>query len=811
MVLRIFVFLLWIVLGTAANPLMAAEGNPGSQPEASSPAIEYPGLSELGNRATAVSGFVGRSEDQLVQLADLSTVTARLEELVKQFESLNQEIKPLGNPEDWYVDRLTHYSSQYLQVQETLINLQNDLAKRQLQIDAMRKQIVSDLEFWKGWAADLAKRQQQLPAQTLNQVNQQLQQLNKKVMTSSNKIVVLQERISNLQSTLITTVDHLTLGLEKLRQATFRKNAPSFASGRFYEQFDARLIDQTRDGFRTALKIDRSYLEEHSFQLGMMLALFFAVSGAIAIYGNRFAQTDEWRFVLNHPLAVGCFVAVILFWGWSSGPPPLLRFLLQAGAVLSAVTMTMSLVENRRQAWTLWFAGVIYLVSVGMRMISLPQPLFRLYIALLALIFIPLLLQQVRYSRQQRGFSQGKLFRSVLRIGIVVLAVSLVGQVAGFINFSTWLIQASFETAMVILLARMTLLLSGGTIDVFLKFLIHRERGFFIQFGAELGSRMKRLLRFLIVVSVVLYLLPVWRLFTTFNEAWSGLLLAGFSFGENRITLEMLALALFSFYLAMQVSWLLQGMSDTQLFSKTGMDHGVRDAIKKLIHYAIVLVGFLIALGFVGLKLQNFIVLLSAFGVGIGFGLQDIVNNFLSGLILLFERPIKVGDGVLIDNEYGIVTRIGLRSTVVENLNQAELIVPNSQIISQKMTNWTLSNRRVRLVLQVGVAYGSDLEKVLKTLQLVAEEHPDVLDEPKPMPLFTQFGASSLDFELRVWLANIDLRPQVQNELLLAIDRHFREQQIEIPFPQRDLHLRSVAPGILSPTSTAGQPRENEI
>ena len=189
--------------------------------------------------------------------------------------------------------------------------------------------------------------------------------------------------------------------------------------------------------------------------------------------------------------------------------------------------------------------------------------------------------------------------------------------------------------------------------------------------------------------------------------------------------------------------------------------------------------------------------LLGAFGVGIGFGLQDIVNNFLSGLILLFERPIKVGDGVLIDGEYGTVTHIGLRSTVVENLNQAELIVPNSQIISQKVTNWTLSSRRVRLVAEVGVAYGSDLEKVLRILSEVAQQHPEVLDEPKPMPLFIQFGASSLDFELRVWIANVDNRPRIQNELLLEIDRRFREEQVEIPFPQHDLHLRSVAPGVL--------------
>ncbi len=206
----------------------------------------------------------------------------------------------------------------------------------------------------------------------------------------------------------------------------------------------------------------------------------------------------------------------------------------------------------------------------------------------------------------------------------------------------------------------------------------------------------------------------------------------------------------------------------------------------------------LFAASVAGFELQNIMVLAGAFGIGIGFGLQDIVNNFLSGIILLFERPIKVGDGVLIDGEYGTVLRIGLRSTVVENLDQAELIVPNSQLISQKLTNWTLSTRRVRVVIPVGVAYGSDLTLVLKILADAAEQHPDILSNPKPSPIFIQFGASSLDFELRVWISDVDMRLRVKSELLLFIDQQFRDAGVEIPFPQRDLHLRSISDDIIS-------------
>ena len=798
MVLRLLVLIcLWLV--PLSGVIYASENSQTTTTSEAAAEVVYPGLGELGKRTTDETVFVGRAEEQLVQLTELADVQVRLEELAKQQDSLNAEIKPLGDPEDWYVDRLSFYIRQYTQVQDGLSSLQSSLASRQEQIDAIRKRIASKLDFWHGWDASLARQQQKLPAQSLAQVTQQLNQLNKSVGNSSEKFLSLQEKITSLQSRLVATVGHLTIGLERLRQATFRKNAPSFVSSQFYQQFTPGLRREARDGFIAALNVDQSFWEENVLSLAIMLTLFCSIAGTILYYRNRFEQTDEWQFVLRHPLAVGCFLAVILFWWLTPSIPAAIDFVLQVCAVLAAVIMTMSLVENRRQGWTLWFAGIISLLTAGIRMASFPQPLFRIYLALLALIFIPLLLQQVKYSRRQRGSAQGKLFRALLRLAIVILTVSFISQLAGFVNFSTWLIQATFETALTILFVYMILLLAGGAIDVSLKFLQQRQRNFFLRFGSELATRLKRLLKVLIIGSSMFYLLPVWRIFTTFNEAWNAILDVGFNFGEALVTVKMVGLAVLSFYLSMQVSWLLQGMSDTQLFARRTVDRGVRDAIKKLIHYAIILLGFLIALGFVGLKLQNFIVLLSAFGVGIGFGLQDIVNNFLSGLILLFERPIKVGDGVLIDNEYGTVTHIGLRSTVVENLNQAELIVPNSQIISQKVTNWTLSSRRIRLVLPVGVAYGSDLEKVLAILASVAAEHPDVLKDPKPMPLFNQFGGSSLDFELRVWMANIDDRPRLQHDLLLAIDRRFRDEKIEIPFPQHDLHLRSVAPGILSP------------
>jgi small-conductance mechanosensitive channel len=177
--------------------------------------------------------------------------------------------------------------------------------------------------------------------------------------------------------------------------------------------------------------------------------------------------------------------------------------------------------------------------------------------------------------------------------------------------------------------------------------------------------------------------------------------------------------------------------------------------------------------------------------VGIGFGLQNIVNNFVSGLVLAFERPIQVGDVIQMGSVSGHVRKIGLRSSTIRVFDGSEVIVPNANLISNEVTNWTLSDRLRRLELSVGVEYGTDPRQMLEILERVAKEHPDVQEHPAPVPLFVGFGDSSLDFLIRFWTARADF-PSVTSDIAVEVNAALKEADISIPFPQRDLHLRSV-------------------
>jgi small-conductance mechanosensitive channel len=229
-----------------------------------------------------------------------------------------------------------------------------------------------------------------------------------------------------------------------------------------------------------------------------------------------------------------------------------------------------------------------------------------------------------------------------------------------------------------------------------------------------------------------------------------------------------------------------------EVFPKRNVEPGVGLSISRLIQYSLILVGFLLALTALGFTLTNLTILGGAIGVGIGFGLQAIVNNIASGLILLFERPIRVGDAIQLVDLPCEVKKIGLRSTVVTSRDDADIVIPNSDLITNQVTNWTLSERRMRLRVPVGVAYGSDVPLVMRILKESAEGNLSVLSNPPSSVLFLGFGESSLNFELRVWIRDFLDRFRIRSELNQTIDSRFRSEGIEIPFPQRDLHVRSV-------------------
>ncbi|MFM8411764.1 MAG: mechanosensitive ion channel family protein, partial [Alphaproteobacteria bacterium] len=365
--------------------------------------------------------------------------------------------------------------------------------------------------------------------------------------------------------------------------------------------------------------------------------------------------------------------------------------------------------------------------------------------------------------------------RQVAMVALAACLVGLVAAVAGWMELARLLGSAVLSTIALGVVFRLVARIAQGAVGVVLRVppvgalaAVQHERGL-IEERARLAIDW---LAFAAWAFAVLRNLAVGHLAL---EAARGLLETRIGPGDMSVSIGDLAAFGLTIWGATLLSRLLRFVLEEEVYPRWGLARGIPFAISTVLHYALVGGGFVLALGALGLDLNRFTVLAGAFGVGIGFGLQNIVNNFVSGLILLFERPIQVGDEVQLGELVGEVRDIGVRSSTVRTPRGADVIVPNGSLISERVTNWTRPDRLRRIDIVVSTRYGADPEKVLGLLREVARTHPAVLADPPPSALLTRFAENTVWFELRAWTNRLEQVATVSSDLHLRVYRELEE------------------------------------
>ena len=695
------------------------------------------------------------------------------------------------------------------------------------ELETLSTQNDEDIELWTG--ALKRGRRRSVPKEVLDRTASILQGLRegrKVLQTSAGEVLAVQSRALDVRDKLRIAQQRVSIAQRAEADSVFEQQEPPIwkAGERLDEQVarEGYNLDFSWPDVKDYVLRKRALL---IFQILMALLLGLLFTRARATVTERIekrqqeggiAWEDQASQALRHPWPAALLVSIAmtrLFHSDRTVEMILLTWLV-ALPLWFVVYKEMVPASFRHALIGLGVLGTFHFVvalASGHPEIERALLLLELLLAGAGSAWLIRFLRRADVSKRTR---EGLWFSVTSLWARLALLTTLIGAGAGVLGY----IFLGTEAAVLVILGTIgataymaleriveALLLTGvhtGRFDAFRMVRANRD------VTAKTLSRTVRLAAVAVFTWLLADMTSVWRPTGRVLGRWLSSDL-GMGFAETGVTFG----DFFAFFIVLWVSWIIARFVSfvlkEEILPRLHMQPGVPFALTTFTRYAIIAIGFVAAVSVLGLPLDRVTIVLSALGVGIGFGLQSLVNNFVSGFVLLTERPIRLRDKVEIDNILGNVSSIGIRASTIRTFDGAEVIVPNGDLISGRVINWTLAARQQRVTIPLGVAYGTDPNQVLGILRKVAEANEKVFKSPAPLALFRGFGESSLDFELRIFMDPSDVL-DVPSAVHVAISEALKEAGIEIPFPQRDLHLRGVPEGFAGAGAGTGAGTEAE-
>ncbi len=792
---------LFTVLLTAlvlAGPARAADPTAASPPVPTPTAVAPIPLADVAAKSDELGVYLSQVEERWQPSADVDTIASQLPAINAQVHDKAAATHRLlsGSPTLRDVDNL---AERWRQLRSQLDGWSDLLTKMATALDKELGGLDELRAIWKA-TGDLAHAQNAPPA-VLERVDAGLASIattRKAGEERRQQLLELQNAVVE-QAAATRTPLHDLAGIRRQSfgrllvadrgpvWSTYPREGlgPSFAAA----------MAATREEFVLARQYAAEHLPRVLLQLTMFLLLAILIRrarGRIASLVREDESLARGGRVFEVPVSAAAVVTLIAT-GW---------FLPDAPLLIVDIIGLAGLVPNLRVLWrlvdppahpALWAIGIFYAVDQLTRFLSSQPFLEQLLFTLERIGAIAFLIWFIRSGRFRAMWSRESVWAATIERaarGLVLLVTfSTIAGALGFMQLSRYVQETMIDSAYAALVLYGGLQVMEALWAYLLRTRVARKLFMVTRHRALLQRRGETLLGWIAGITWVLVALRNGRVLEPITTTVRGALDARATVGSLTLSLGAVIAFAVTVWLSFIISRFVRFVLAEDVYSRVVLTPGMPYALSTLLHYAVLLTGFLMALAATGMQLDRFAILAGAFGVGIGFGLQTIVNNFVSGLILLFERPVKVGDTIQVADFYGEVKRIGIRSSTVRTLDGADVILPNGDLVASAVTNWTHSDRLRRLDVPVGVAYGTDPEKVLALLRGVAVNHPLVVELPAPMTLFTGFGDSALTFELRCWTSTFDRWMQTRSDLTVEVNAALKAAGIQIPFPQRDVHF----------------------
>lgn len=680
--------------------------------------------------------------------------------------------------------------------------LQSEVTAAIGDVDALRELLNTYAQTWRSALADpeLSELPQELAAR-VEQVVLEAQEAYAAAQARLAQLVEMEASTLALNKLLQERVAEAEERERTLQQRTFAIVDPPLWAA--VSDLNAEII---RSDLVSAMrKVEQAVVDLAANYRGRLVIHAFAalvLLVAVLVIGRSSMLTshDELalaRQALVHPLAVSVLLILVLTpFLYPNAPPTVITlnsilFLLAELVVLAAVLPWLT-------ALRACLMGVLLVLSLSLQLLPQDTLFFRVALFFLTIGAIAVFLAVRRVAASDPAFRslRGRgLIQGIVVLFAVLLAAALVANAVGATGFATYAMEAVRRSGLAAIgLATLVLVIS-----ILVTLVIgSRPAGHLRSISSNRDVLTSNLNRAIAWGGVFLWCwdaLIAFRISRPVLELGSGILNTSFEVGDLTIVPASIVFFFFAIWLAFYVSRLTRFFLEEDILPRLSLPRGVPALISTSLHYSILTGAFLIGAAAIGFDMSNLAIVAGALSVGIGFGLQNIVSNFVSGLILLFERPIHVGDNVQAGPLMGVVKRIGVRASVIRTYEGSEVIVPNGDLISQQVTNFTLSDRKRRLEVIVGVAYKTDLDEAKTVIESAVRSVENVLIDPAPLILFQSFGDSSLDFRVLFWVPDFDVSLGTASDVGMAIRRALNKAGIEIPFPQRDVHLHSAEPG----------------
>jgi small-conductance mechanosensitive channel len=554
----------------------------------------------------------------------------------------------------------------------------------------------------------------------------------------------------------------------------------------------AALADRLRYGLRDIVDTYGSRLVGQGLG-GLFVFLLVVLARRNPAFKSQIEESAAQR-LLEHPIALAIVLTLALTQPlYPTAQPSVVA--LNTAVFIAAEFIVLGAVLKGIGWRPLLLTGAYLIAMMAAYLLPYGAPLHRLVMLAGALAGVALIVATWRMGNARFGFGRWRtVVGALLLILGFLLATSVIANMLGAVTYASFVIEAAIRCYLAALGLLTLSIIVRDLVDILLATRFIRHIRSVHQNRISIALLLKKTISAVAVILWTWAALSAFRLLDALLDGIQAALNARWAIGQVSISLGTIIVFVFSVWLAVYVSRVTRFFLDEDVLPRLDLPRGVPGAISTGVHYLIISAALLFGTAAAGLDLTKLAIVVGALSVGIGFGLQNIVNNFVSGLILLFERPIQVGDHVQVGQLMGRVSRIGIRASTVRMYEGSEVIVPNGDLISQQVVNYTLSDRDRRMEVIVGVAYGTDLEKArdvianaVSTVSLVSTKTPTQV-------LFHGFGESSLDFRILFWIDDFENGLVALSEVGVAVNRALKEDGIEIPFPQRDLHFRGSIP-----------------